>query len=115
MASEVIMLKFDDTYGAEKAMSAIRALTELDYAWLEDVVIVERHNSGRVSTHTTHGSVAAGAALGRSHRPLRGSAVPADRVPRALGRRHGGGRRDREGDQGDRPAEGLPRPGERTS
>ena len=64
MASEVIMLKFDDTYGAQKAMSAIRALTELDYAWLEDVAIVERHNSGRVSTHTTHGSVAAGAAWG---------------------------------------------------
>lgn len=64
MASEVIMLKFDDTYGAQKAMSAIRALTELDYAWLEDVAIVERHRSGRVSTHTTHGSVAAGAAWG---------------------------------------------------
>ena len=64
MASEVIMLKFDDTYGAQKSMSAIRALTELEYAWLEDVAIVERHNSGRVSTHTTHGSVAAGAAWG---------------------------------------------------
>ena len=64
MSSEVIMLKFDDTYGAQKAMSAIRALTELDYAWLEDVAIVERHQSGRVSTHTTHGSVAAGAAWG---------------------------------------------------
>jgi len=58
------MLKFDDTYGAQKAMSAVRALTELDYAWLEDVAIVERHSSGRVSTHTTHGSVAAGAAWG---------------------------------------------------
>jgi uncharacterized membrane protein len=64
VASEVIMLKFDDTYGAQQAMSAIRALTELDYAWLEDVAIVERHSSGRVSTHTTHGSVAAGAAWG---------------------------------------------------
>jgi len=64
VASEIIMLKFNDTYGAQQAMSAVRALTELDYAWLEDVAIVERHNSGRVSTHTTHGSVAAGAAWG---------------------------------------------------
>jgi uncharacterized membrane protein len=58
------MLKFNDTYGAQNAMNAVRALTELDYAWLEDVAIVERHNSGRISTHTTHGSVAAGAAWG---------------------------------------------------
>lgn len=64
MASEVIMLKFNDTYGAQKAMSAVRALTELEYAWLEDVAILERHRSGRVSTHTTHGSVAAGAVWG---------------------------------------------------
>lgn len=64
MSSEIIMLKFDDTYGAQNAMNAVRALTELDYAWLEDVAIVERHRSGRVSTHTTHGSVAAGVAWG---------------------------------------------------
>ncbi|HZJ26569.1 MAG TPA: DUF1269 domain-containing protein [Acidimicrobiia bacterium] len=64
MASEVIMLKFNETYGAHKAMNAVRALAELDYAWLEDVAILERHRSGRVSTHTTHGSVAAGAVWG---------------------------------------------------
>ena len=102
MASEVIMLKFDDTYGAQKAMSAIRALTELDYAWLEDVAIVERHNSGRVSTHTTHGSVAAGAAWGGLTGLLVGLLFPPTRLPRPLGRRHGGRGRDREGHEGER-------------
>ena len=62
--SDLILLKFDDTYGAQAAMNAVRALEELDYAWMEDVAVVERHHSGRTSTHTTHGSVSAGAAWG---------------------------------------------------
>lgn len=62
--SDLILLKFDDTYGAQAAMNAVRALEELDYAWMEDVAVVERHRSGRTSTHTTHGSVSAGAAWG---------------------------------------------------
>ena len=115
MASEVIMLKFDDTYGAQQAMSAVRALTELDYAWLEDVAIVERHNSGRISTHTTHGSVAAGAAwggltgllVGLLFPPLGFLAIWAGGM--AVGAGH------REGHQGERPPEGLPRPGEDAS
>ncbi|MCB1247964.1 MAG: DUF1269 domain-containing protein [Acidimicrobiales bacterium] len=62
--SDLILLKFDDTYGAQSAMNAVRALTELKYAWIDDVAIVERHKSGRVSTHTTHGSVTGGALWG---------------------------------------------------
>ena len=64
MATDLIMLRFDDTYGAQKAMAGVRALQELNYAWLDDVAIVEKHNSGRVVTHTTHGSVSAGAWMG---------------------------------------------------
>lgn len=62
--AELIVLKFDDTYGAQAALSAVRALEELDYAWVDDVAVVERHRSGRVSTHTSHGSVAEGAFWG---------------------------------------------------
>ena len=62
--ADLIVLKFDDPYGAQQALSAVRALTELDKAWVDDVCIVERHHSGRVSTHTTHGSVTAGAWFG---------------------------------------------------
>lgn len=62
--AEFIELKFDDTYGAQQAMAAVRALQEMEFAWIDDVAIVERHKSGRVSTHTTHGSVGAGAAWG---------------------------------------------------
>ncbi|MCU0271164.1 MAG: DUF1269 domain-containing protein [Acidimicrobiales bacterium] len=62
--AELIMLKFDDTYGAQQAMSAVRALEELRYAWVDDVAIVERHHSGRIGTHTTHGSVSEGALWG---------------------------------------------------
>jgi uncharacterized membrane protein len=64
MASELVVLKFDNTYGAQAAMTAVRALSEMNYAWIDDVAVVERHNSGRVATHTTHGSVTAGAAWG---------------------------------------------------
>jgi uncharacterized membrane protein len=64
MASELVVMKFDSTYGAQAAMNAVRALTEMNYAWIDDVAVVERHNSGRIATHTTHGSVTAGAAWG---------------------------------------------------
>lgn len=62
--ADLIVLKFDDTYGAQRALGAVRALQELRYAWIDDMAVVERHNSGRVSTHTTHGSVAGGALWG---------------------------------------------------
>jgi uncharacterized membrane protein len=45
-------------------MSAVAALQEMNFAWIDDVAVVERHKSGRISTHTTHGSVSAGAWLG---------------------------------------------------
>ena len=62
--ADLIVLTFDDTYGAQAAMNGVRGLTELQYAWIDDVAVVERHRSGRVSTHTTHGSVAEGAFWG---------------------------------------------------
>lgn len=62
--SDLIVMKFSDTYGAQAAMNAVRALTEMRYAWIDDVAVVERHKSGRVSTHTTHGSVTGGALWG---------------------------------------------------
>lgn len=60
MSADLIVLKFDSTYGGQSALSAVAALEELNYAWMEDVAIVERHKSGRYSTHTTHGSVTGG-------------------------------------------------------
>jgi uncharacterized membrane protein len=62
--ADLIVMKFDDTYGAQSALAAVRALQELNYAWVDDLAVVERHSSGRVSTHTTHGSVAGGALWG---------------------------------------------------
>jgi uncharacterized membrane protein len=62
--AELIVLEFDDTYGAQAALAAVRALQELDYAWVDDIAVVERHRSGRISTHTSHGSVAEGAFWG---------------------------------------------------
>lgn len=62
--ADLIALKFDDTYGAQSALNAVRALTELRYAWVDDVAVVEMHKSGRISTHTPHGSVAGGAVWG---------------------------------------------------
>lgn len=62
--AELIMLKFDSTYGAQGAMASVRALEELNYAWIDDVAIVEKHKSGFVSIHSPHGSAALGAFYG---------------------------------------------------
>ncbi len=64
MSADLIVLKFDDQYGAQKALSAARALEELRYAWIGDVGIVEKHKTGLVTLHTPHGSVAKGAMWG---------------------------------------------------
>jgi uncharacterized membrane protein len=62
--ADLIVLKFDDTYGAQQALAAVRALEEMNFAWADDVAVVERHKSGRVSLHTPHGSSAGGALWG---------------------------------------------------
>jgi uncharacterized membrane protein len=62
--AELTMLKFDSVYGAQGAIAAVRALEELNYAWIDDVVIVEKHKGGFVSIHSPHGSAAAGAFYG---------------------------------------------------
>ena len=62
--ADLVTLKFNDTYGAQAALNAVRALEELRYAWVDDVAVIEKHKSGRVTTHTPHGSVAGGALWG---------------------------------------------------
>ena len=62
--AELIMLKFDSIYGAQGAMASVRALEELNYAWIDDVAIVEKHKGNFVSIHSAHGSVALGALYG---------------------------------------------------
>jgi len=62
--ADLIMLTFPDTHGAQAAMSGVRALQDMRYAWIDDVAIVEKHNSGRISLHTPHGSVTGGALWG---------------------------------------------------
>lgn len=59
--ADLIMLTFDTTYGANAALSGVRALEELDYAWIDDVAVVEKHKFGQISIHTPHGSPALGA------------------------------------------------------
>jgi uncharacterized membrane protein len=62
--ADLIMLTFDDPYGAVQALSAARALEELRYAWIDDVAVVEKHRTGVVTLHTPHGSAARGALFG---------------------------------------------------
>jgi uncharacterized membrane protein len=62
--ADLIMLKFDHPYQASRALSGVRALEELHYAWIEDVAVLEKHKSGLVTMHTPHGSAAGGALLG---------------------------------------------------
>jgi uncharacterized membrane protein len=62
--ADLIVMKFDDTYGAQQALSAVRALQEMNYAWVDDIAVVEKHHSGRVTLHTPHGSVAGATLFG---------------------------------------------------
>ncbi len=62
--ADLIMLKFDETYGAQRALTAALALEELRYAWIDDIAVVEKHKTGLVSLHTPHGSVTRGALWG---------------------------------------------------
>ncbi len=62
--ADLIVLKFDDPYGAAQALSAARALEELRFAWIDDVAVVEKHKTGLVTLHTPHGSAVQGALFG---------------------------------------------------
>lgn len=62
--ADLITLKFEDSYGAMRALSAARALEELRYAWMDDVAVVEKHKAGVVTLHTPHGSPTTGAWFG---------------------------------------------------
>ncbi|MGC9155591.1 MAG: DUF1269 domain-containing protein [Ferrimicrobium sp.] len=61
---DLILLKFDHSYDAQKALDAVRALEELRYAWVDNVAVIEKHKSGITTLSTPHGSVAGGAFLG---------------------------------------------------
>jgi uncharacterized membrane protein len=62
--AELIMLTFDTPQGAQAAVASVRALEELNYAWIDDLAIVEKHKHGLVSVHSPHGSAALGAFYG---------------------------------------------------
>jgi len=62
--ADLIMLKFDHPYEATQALSAVRALEELRYAWIDDVAVIEKHKTGFVTVHTPHGSATSGALFG---------------------------------------------------
>ena len=62
--AELIVMTFDNPYGAQEALAAARALEVLHYAWIDDVALVEKHRSGFVTVHSPHGSAARGALWG---------------------------------------------------
>jgi uncharacterized membrane protein len=64
MMADLIVMKFDSPYGATRALSAVRALEDLHYAWIDDVAVVEKHRNKLVTVHSPHGSPAAGAFWG---------------------------------------------------
>lgn len=62
--ADLIVMKFDNTQGGLRALSAVQALEELRYAWIDDVAVVEKHKPGFVTIHSPHGSPGAGAWFG---------------------------------------------------
>jgi uncharacterized membrane protein len=62
--ADLLMLKFEGSYEAQKALSEVRALDELPYAWIDEVAVVERHKGGLVALHSAHGSALRGAFYG---------------------------------------------------
>lgn len=62
--ADLIILKYDSPHGAQAALASVRALEQLDYAWIDDVAVMERGRHGRVALRTPHGSAAGGAWTG---------------------------------------------------
>lgn len=62
--ADLITLTFDSPYGAQAALNAVRAREDLPCAWIDDVAVVEKHHSGRVSLHTPHGQLPADRSAG---------------------------------------------------
>jgi uncharacterized membrane protein len=62
--ADLIVLKFDNAHGATRALSAVGALEELRYAWMDNVAVVEKHKAGFTTIHTPHGSPSRGAWYG---------------------------------------------------
>ena len=58
--ADLIVLKFDNAHGATRALSAVQALEELRYAWMDNVAVVEKHKAGFATIHTPHGSPSRG-------------------------------------------------------
>ena len=61
--AELVMITFEGSSTAQRALAEARAVLGRQ-TWVEDVAVVERHRSGRVTTHTTHSSVERGAKIG---------------------------------------------------
>ena len=53
MSIEVAAYVFDGTYTAEDALRKARAAEELNLVWIDDVAVIKRHRSGRLSIHST--------------------------------------------------------------
>lgn len=62
--ADLIILKYDSPHGAQAALASVRALEQLDYAWIDDVAVMERGKHGRVALRTPHGSAGTGAWTG---------------------------------------------------
>jgi len=62
--ADLVVMKFDNAYGATHALAAARALEELQYAWMQDIAVVEKHKNHLVTIHTPHGSPTTGAWYG---------------------------------------------------
>jgi uncharacterized membrane protein len=62
--ADLLVLKFDSVYGAQQALVGVRALEALEYAWVDDVAVIEKHKHGHVSIHSPHGSSSGGAWMG---------------------------------------------------
>jgi uncharacterized membrane protein len=64
MTAEFMLATFDETDGAQEALDAVRGTDRPEGHWVDEIAVVERHESGRVATHTMHGSVTEGSAWG---------------------------------------------------
>jgi uncharacterized membrane protein len=62
--TDLLVITFADSHGAHRALAAVRQVEDQHVVLIDDIAVVEHHHSGRYSTHTTHGSVAAGVTWG---------------------------------------------------
>lgn len=74
--TQVYLVRFPAEHDANERFERLQDDPTVDAGWLDELVVVERHHSGRFATHVTHHSIKSGMAMGGAAAVLVGLLFP---------------------------------------